>query len=233
MDAIIGKIKKLLALSSSSNVNEAALAACKMQELLVRHNLDLDTVSKWQAPSSYLAHEESLACNRLTKRWKSHLCSIVAHNYFCTLLSSPHSTKVMIVGQKHNIEVVRYLYAYLEREIERLASVSMEDNRPRPASYIRSFCLGAAYVIGRRLAESKKSMDESEDCRALLVKSESELELAVKRIFGDVRSSKRAPTVGSEEGFRDGVVVGREIPLCDGVAEQERSHLEFSGEVRG
>src|SRR3712207_287418 len=44
IDRVVERIKKLLALTSSQNPNEAALAASKAQELLFRHNLSMAMV---------------------------------------------------------------------------------------------------------------------------------------------------------------------------------------------
>ena len=41
---IIEKIQKLLSLSGSENVNEAELAMSKAQELMTKHNIDMQTV---------------------------------------------------------------------------------------------------------------------------------------------------------------------------------------------
>ena len=44
LNRIVDRVKKLLALSTSANPHEAALAAAKAQELLFRHNLSMAMV---------------------------------------------------------------------------------------------------------------------------------------------------------------------------------------------
>jgi hypothetical protein len=50
---VLTKIKKLLALSTSSNPNEAASAAAKAQELLMQHNLTMSQIETHGQESQY------------------------------------------------------------------------------------------------------------------------------------------------------------------------------------
>lgn len=224
LNAIIEKIKKLQALANSSNKHEAALAATKMQKLLMQHNLDLETVENHAEASPYIKDTEILDCNRLTKGWKSDLYAVIASNNFCTLLTVSGSPKVSIVGKKHNLEIVRYLYHYLEREIERLATKAAESQYSGRAAYIRGFSLGAVHTIGNRLWEAKKDMAEQSDCRALIVKSDAELKSAVEREFGKVGTAKWTKT-GNAAAYQAGRRAGREIPIHEGVAGQEKQQV--------
>ncbi len=75
---VLSKIKKLLALSTSSNPNEAALAAAKAQELLMIHNLTLSQVE---------AQGEEKYCEAFVKTgsrvWQRLLLTVIARNNFC------------------------------------------------------------------------------------------------------------------------------------------------------
>src|SRR5579884_2145941 len=52
-ETIIEKIQKLLALSTSSNEHEAALALAKAQNMLLQYNLSLEEVSAKQKPDRH------------------------------------------------------------------------------------------------------------------------------------------------------------------------------------
>lgn len=71
---LVERIKKLLALSESSNENEAAIAAQKAQELLVLHNLELSDLSESDNEIKEVNIEESSKISN----WKLSLADGVA-----------------------------------------------------------------------------------------------------------------------------------------------------------
>lgn len=115
---ITEKIKKLLALSESSNENEAILAYQMAQELLTKHNLSLEDV---QIDINIL--EETISTGDEWEEWKFLLYSVLAHCNFCQLLATTFENNVHrynLVGKEHNIIVVKEMYQYLEKTVEQL-----------------------------------------------------------------------------------------------------------------
>jgi hypothetical protein len=72
---VLGKIKKLLALSTSSNVNEAATAAAAAQRLMLEHKLTEADVSDAQTGQMF---ELSMGAVGFASRWKFVLVTAVA-----------------------------------------------------------------------------------------------------------------------------------------------------------
>ena len=116
MQQIIERVRKLLALSTSSNPHEAALAAAKVQELLQQYNLELsqvETATKEQPP----AYEHQSVDVGSKRVWKRLLMGAIAHAHFCEAVTMSGTTRLAVIGQKHNIEVAHYLYDYLSRQL--------------------------------------------------------------------------------------------------------------------
>jgi len=132
-----------------------------------------------------------------------------------------------VVGQKHNFDVVCYLFEYLVDEIERLAKESLkaEGITSKRAQYIRQFCEGAKVSIYWRLKASVKQTQEADnDSRALVVIKDKELGTAAYKFFGHTHSTRRQ--VAKTNGFTQGREAGRNIPLSQGVAGGSKPQIK-------
>jgi len=108
---ILDKIKKLLALSTSSNPNEAASAAAKAQALLAQYNLELSQVEAHGGEASDYGQQDVAVGG--VSRWRKTLMLVLARPNFCAVVSYKGTERVSIVGEPHNLEAVKYLYKYL------------------------------------------------------------------------------------------------------------------------
>ena len=234
LDRIIERIKKLLALSSSQNPNEAALAAAKAQELLFRHNLSMAMVE-----AALEGGNSAYVSDRFDSggwmHWRRRLLAAVARNNFCRGVSYQGTRDVGIVGEPHNVTVVKHLYAFLVREVMRLADIGVKQERgldeEEQRAWKRSFYLGAVRTIAQRLA-AQRQRDVSADPRAaaMVVRKDQQLDDAYKEHFPNARSNgeeggeeEGAPAPARQDrgpsrprrtdGYRAGVVAGRTIPL--------------------
>lgn len=207
---ILSKIKKLLALSTSSNPNEAALAAAKAQELLMQHNLTMSQVQT-QEPSSY----ERSTVQTGKRVWRRLLLTTIAQNNFCESIYNVTQHISVLIGETHNIEVVTYLYQYLIGQLEPMA-VAAHQRSIAPVhgkTWFDSFYMGAVNSIHERLEAQKREMEAaSNDCRALVVSKDAELKTAVMKFFPNVRNggTKR---VRSADGYFEGVEAGNRVAL--------------------
>ncbi|CAA7602008.1 Domain of unknown function DUF2786 [Acididesulfobacillus acetoxydans] len=113
MDAkIIEKIKKLLALSQSSNSYEAELAMLKAQELLVKHKLSLKAVKEFTAVNSDI--KDNVTQVTFTKaKWKARLAGLIADNFGCYLYFQTDRTHtVVFFGREEDITVCNIVLEY-------------------------------------------------------------------------------------------------------------------------
>ena len=113
----------------------------------------------------------------------------------CAAFSYKGTRDMVIVGQKHNIEMTRHFYDYLSGEIARLADVKWEEarasSRERARSWKSSFYNGAVDIVVKRLHRKYQQVSqESERSQALVLKNERDLDGAVASLVGRVGRSK-------------------------------------------
>jgi len=227
---ILERIKKLHALATrNSSTHEAAAAAAKAQELCFQHNLELEEVIKTKGvdKAPYVKADYVMKAGRNDAPWKRTLFDGICKANFCKDIYYPGTSKMGVVGQRHNFEVVCYLFEYLTKEIERLAldSCIKEGIFTKRGRYIKQFCQGAADAIYWRFQEILKARTVStEDCRALVVVKDKELDAAVKQFWPRLgRGSSRKFSLGN--GFSQGQATGRHIGINPGVGQGSRALL--------
>ena len=175
----IQKAMKLLALSKSDNVHEAASAAARAQEILSRYEIDAamlnDTSTEPDEAIENFMHKGS-PLDDLGNRaatWKSGLANIVAKANQCRVYLD--GGLVAIVGRPSAVETVRYLYGMLVSETEKLTA---KNGVGCGRTWRNNYRLGVIVAIKEKFAAS--AVKVIEEVRAenpnALVRVESALE---------------------------------------------------------
>lgn len=156
-----------LKLAQSSNVNEAALAAAKAQEIIDRYQLDVNALNYdsaqakedaepivdfgWQDPLEAKVSKHTAGTLRLA--------SIVSRQNGCRNILSKHadgySKVIRIVGRPKDVQTARYVFAMLKNEIEGLIKKCC--NAGTSKGYKDQFFLGCVDAIQIKFAESRKA----------------------------------------------------------------------------
>jgi hypothetical protein len=121
---MLDRVRKLLALSTSSNENEAAAAAEKAQAILAEYNISMSEVGNIHQDDDDDIIIDELSGMR-AKSWRRPLATMVARMYFCKhfyvnykiLKKDNHS----FVGTEANTTVAKLMFQYLSNTIDRLA----------------------------------------------------------------------------------------------------------------
>lgn len=161
---VLDKVRKLLRLSSSNNANEAALAAAKAQELIDRHNLTTAMLSLDDAvPTSGLDDEPirdfedaPLDSRDRMDRWRCTLATTIGSANACKIYTQGSDLK--IVGRPGDAETVRYMYGWLSREVERLAT---DAGNGMGRTWRNNFRLGVVDTIARKLREQREAFEKT------------------------------------------------------------------------
>ena len=188
-EKILDRVKKLLALSTSSNVHEAATAAAAAQKLMLEHKLTEADVSDTQEGQMF---ELSMGAAGFASRWKFVLVTVVARAFFCEAvgLRVGQRRKVRIVGRKEDVGIAAQVFRYLHSEIDRLAKIEIEsidwDNgvlslgggtfwgstvwgiEHDPEQYLESFRRGAVAAVVAKFRTGEEAFVAS-DTRALTI----------------------------------------------------------------
>lgn len=190
---IIERVKKLLALSQSSNINEASAAAAKAQELIERYRLDLASVQVENNEAEVEIIEDDnqpLISSERGITWKRSLAQILARENNCKswtdkkYIAGKLQTEIRLVGSKTNIEIVRYLFAYIVVEIERLCQ---KENVGKGKTWSNNFRMGAVFAIREKLEAKHKEIRKAYAGSQALVFMQKQ-ELALEDFFKDLEA---------------------------------------------
>lgn len=217
---LIQRLQKVRALTESSVPGEAAAAAAKLQEILLKYNLEMEDI-KDDSPVSddrYVKEELELgATSGNMINWRRILLSGIARSLMCAAFGYQGTRKMVIVGQRHNIEIVRHFYDYLSSEISRLADATWKKARDRTREYARSwkssFYNGAVDIVVQRLEEKYQQVSKKDNhTQALVLKNERDLDDAVGNLIGRVRKNTVRQRY-SEAGYSRGARAGKRVSL--------------------
>ncbi len=208
LERLLERAQRLQALTGSSNVHEAALAAEKLQVLLFNHNLNQLDVNVAGSDDEPFVHEEVYDLGTGGHvNWKRLLINAVARSNFGRVFSRPGTNTVILIGPEHALEIITYFYEYLRETIVRLADEAFAASRPelsesiQPRSWRNSFYLGAVAAVRSRLEEQRWQEEEAADEQwGLVVATEAVVEAYWAERFGTSRrrrcsSRLRGPAV--------------------------------------
>ncbi len=159
-EKILDRVRKLLQLAQSDNVNEAANAAAQAQALMSKHAISSMMLDTRETPDEAIeAHSLQATDKRKKEAWKSSLSSVLCevNNLKSYNHRSREGFKYMCIGRERDVQIARYLFVYLTREIERLCKNAAADNGGPGKTWCNNFKWGAASEINKRLRESHKN----------------------------------------------------------------------------
>jgi hypothetical protein len=236
-DRVVERIRKLLALSASTNPNEAALAADKAVELAQRHNLDLALIDG-RPSDPYVERSCDVGA---ASQWRWLLMSAIARANFCRALRRRERGRLLasmfVIGEPHNIAVCEFLFQYLAREIERLASKGWQrahmvyGEHVEARSWKNDFRRGAVATIDGRLRERSQLFAEgSARAEALVLTKDAALIEAVERFHPNVPTTTVRVRAGA--AYQQGQWAAREIALQRAVASTSAGGQRMFGASR-
>lgn len=154
--SIVARIQKLLALASSSNEHEAALAAERAADLLQKHNLSMDELRTEDASSS-IGH--GTPYTKAGSPWIRYLWQSVAKLNFCGYAYSTanHRTYHYVIGTQANVTATTLMAEYLTAKVYDLctsaaATALADPHDPLPPSEKGRFSTAFREGCGRRIA---------------------------------------------------------------------------------
>lgn len=151
----LAKVAKLLRLAKSDNPHEAALASSRAQEIMDRFKLsggDINLDGDANKPKETVRHFPDPLDLDGSARWKAQLGVVIAKQNQCKLYVNRGA--FFLIGRASDVQTVRYLYAWMVNEIDRLAKRDCAGNG---RTWWNNFRLGAVETVCRKLRESAQS----------------------------------------------------------------------------
>ncbi len=201
-DAVIEKVKKLLALASSSNPHESELATLKANQLILRHHLD----------RSRLKDERELCVVTVMSAPKKNALMTAIYEILTHFLVKPilfygrAEVRLEAAGTREQIELAQYVAGFLQVELERLWK--LQDLKGLRAK--NSFYTGVARGYSEKLTSTRNELSP-EESRAL-VTIEKDLATDLKFFMGGLSQSYSGQVLDSSAHER-GKAQGRNLNI--------------------
>jgi len=227
---IIEKIQQLLALTQSSNEHEAAVAASKVQELLIKYNLSEEAILE-DGPVSIPTRDYYVA-GKISQDWEKSLVGSVSKMLFCRSVFEVGSNVFHITGRVANLDVAIRTLDFLFEELSRLVKQAEESyvdgyiqngwiasrgavyrelhGARHPYAYRTSWLRGAATGIVKQMMEARGLEDEN--ARAIVLLRDNEMEDVFAELYPKLR---RVPLskVTNSTAYAVGYVTGKQMNL--------------------
>jgi hypothetical protein len=234
MTPIIDTIRKLRELSNSSNANEAASAAAAADKLIAKHRISEAEIEAANKAIGYHAEHDSNVLYESARiiAWKSELAITLANNYGCHIVISKKLTDRSVkratscyhlVGSKGDAEIVRYMFAWLSTEIERLCKATCVGlGHVACQSYCEGATVGIRTQLDKSKVEIKKAAIEAGSTSALAV-LDNRLEvakLAMQKLFPKLKYTQKYSKCQIDiNAFNYGKIDGMSIHLGKALKE--------------
>lgn len=242
--AILEKIKKLMALRDNPGTpEEAANAAARINDLLLRHNLSLAQViahDHKRDTTSIQVHTFDLEDyqGRHDGKFGLKLISAIAMFNFCQVVNRPahrheyDQGRCDILGKPHNVEICLYMIDYCKTHIVNMEKQYWKNytGDEKRNSYRRGFYHGAVNAIAIRLNAQKKetikqtaqemNVDTStvENSFAIMVRNDKELiHEELKKRYNNLRAGAAHGKLGSQDGKIHGHEAGSKLDFTKGL----------------
>lgn len=168
---IIAKVKKLLALSTSSNVHEAATAVSLANKLIDEYRLSTSDISDNEEVDCLIEDPEPIYETGRQIHWKVSLIMTLTAHYGCATYNLPDYSsgrmvsRIKLVGRQSDIQIVRYMYSWLHLECQRLSELN---GKGKGKVFIQSYCLGFVSGIAEQLKKSREAIKNETNSTALV-----------------------------------------------------------------
>jgi SprT-like family/Protein of unknown function (DUF2786) len=213
-NSMLGRIKKLLALSDSPNENEAYAAAQKAQILMATHGVkqaDLATAEVGSELDEPLT-DEVIEQSPRTVMWKFSLLNVIASVNYCTCLKTTN-IGLRVLGNKIHVEICRSYYQYFCQLIQSEAA----KHQGKGSVFLNRFREGMANGIGDRLKEQFQKSDEtqamsSEICLASQYKRESSAFLSA--LYPNIAAGKASARVSDPAASNAGRQAASQVSVA-------------------
>lgn len=219
---IIERIRRLLALSTSSNVNEAAAAANAAQRLMAKYQIDaLELEATEPGQQEAAVGTEVFDEERRTITWRTRIAYALAEANLCVLFQSRQSAQgrreIKIVGTQEAISMVRYMHAYLTHEVERLWQEEAQRGVHTSRAAGNGFRLGAAVTLGKRIKEATEGVRHAASPGAIVLVNKH-MERVEAAVGCKLSRTSRRSTYQDHSAFERGKAAGNSVNLSRGPA---------------
>lgn len=210
-DKIIDKIKKLLRMKRGGTPEEIATALRLAQELATKYKIDLASVNPDDEASNKITHEDIILGSRI--QWECKYAALICKNFFHVeiLIHRLAQLRIAFIGTQKDIEIARYVYAFIVRRMR--ASWLTKRGRARNR---QAFLYGMFLGICSNLRENQEN-HQSDDGLILLKRGLAQRSSYLEKYFGKTKARSCEPDSKSDNALMKGFFAGKEVIIRDGL----------------
>lgn len=217
LTSVISKVQKLLALSKSSSAGEAANAAAAANKLIDQFRLSEIDLAVGQEDIDQMVEDDSFIYE--TGRvipWKRALVNVLISHYGVACYNDQHFpegrkvSRFKLVGRSSDIQITRYMFAWLSNECQRLADHQVKG---QGRIVVASYCEGFVNGVALQLRASRQEVQQAATSSAIVKLNAREQEARdfMYAKYSDMKKSKYkshsqidagAFTAGQQQGQR-------------------------------
>mgnify|MGYP001574176894 CR=1 FL=1 len=216
-------VRRLLALSQSSNEHESTLAMEKAQEILLKYHLDMSDIET----KTETVEKEKVYSGLYREGWKKNLLVGVAKHYFGRCIHVEHSDKSWIIATPTNRLVIEEVYFWIKGQIEYLCNTSIEPIQLKALAYMRrerfsedswkqSYLAGMVATIKERLSkhdtELRQGIVTNSETKALIVKMDTDISTFVMSNWPHLGKYAQQ-TIRDHNGYSAGKMQGWSVDI--------------------
>lgn len=208
MEKLSEKIQKLLALATSSNENEAKLAAEKANELMVKYNLQMSDLKEPCEYDTFVL----VSGQRMPVELKF-VGGILVKHFFVHLIQGRGALK--IVAEKQNLENGKYLWDFLNRTFKE-CWLNYKKETKCDNSLKQTYYLGLYRGLDEKLTATRKKVEQE---YGLVVVEDAGLNAFILEAIGKTRVGSKAHVQNRDSNaYASGKETGSKITISKGVS---------------
>ena len=223
LEKIKSRIEKMLKKAQSAkeigSLHEAEVFSNTANKLLMQYNLSMSDINMGEKRENIGNTNLELKTNRTEGDWLFRLYSVISKYNLCKAIRITNTNKVIIFGEKLNVDTVLYITSNLQEAIKRLCSErwSTYNGIEKKNTFKRGYYIGAVKGIAQKLHQQSQEMSKEMIGMTSLVKTNKlALRDKVQARFNNVKSSgpKR---LSSNDGLLMGMADGRRMQVNKGI----------------
>lgn len=210
--AIVERVRKLLELAKSDNVNESASAAAMAQELMLKYQLSAACLEDGPAPVERTAVQVDSGKKRACM-WQAMLATVLGKHLHVQVVYVTGTDRIDAIGRGRDVAALALLYHWVRGQLELAASNAwatcnralqrLDGGRVR---FTDTFMRGARETIDERMAAQRRAIvAQASDPGTALVRLDAygdQAAAAIQRWKDDAdlrtrTTSRRVPSAGA------------------------------------
>ena len=218
MTKIQNKIRKLLALATSSNEAEANSAMRMVAILREKYNITTIDINI-EENTANTARVDIAGTSRRVSTWESMLGGSIARAFDCKaiIMGNSNPWQLSIIGTKNDAELVHYYFIKLRRDIVVLADHYAKENKGNgnAKNMKHNYSFGMVTTINKRLKEMNRIRKEVESANttALVIVKTNAVEKRFTQEHPHTRTRPKPVIRGNRSAWADGMKDGEKLGI--------------------